>query len=463
MKGVVLVFLKGWLSGMKIKKIVTDFQNNAYWEESEQSLNEINPMIAVCVYPERTYQEVKGFGGAFTEAGAYNLSLLAQENQEAVIEAFFGKDGLHYNLCRTHINSCDFGLGNYAYLEKETDAQLSGFSIERDEKYLIPMINLAKEKSSEDIVLLASPWSPPAFMKSNKEMNNGGYLLKEYYSMWADYIVRYIKEYEKLGITISMLTIQNEPQAVQTWDSCIYSTEDEKIMVKDHLGPALKENGLDHIKILIWDHNKDIIVERSKGVLADKEANQFVNGVAFHWYSGDHFEALALVKEMYPDKELYFTEGCVEYSRFMDSDEVAKAEMYAHDIIGNFNAGMNGYMDWNMLLDEQGGPNHVSNFCAAPIMCNPKENTIEKRLCYYYIGHFSRYIIRGARRLAISRYTDKLDITGFVNPDGERVIVVMNKTDKDVEFSLKELEDGGCMIINKHSIQTICYQEEKGN
>lgn len=446
---------------MKITKIITDFHNNKFWEESTESLNGVNPMIAICIYPERTYQEVKGFGGAFTEAGAYNLSLLSADKQKEVMEAYFGKDGLHYNLCRTHINSCDFGLGNYAYLERETDESLSGFSIERDEKYLIPMICKAKEISSEEIVLLASPWSPPAFMKSNKEMNHGGYLLKEYYSMWADYMVRYIKEYEKKGITISMVTIQNEPQAVQTWDSCIYSSEEEKVMVRDHLGPAFQRNGLGHIKILIWDHNKDIVYERAKEILEDQEANQYVAGVAFHWYSGDHFESVALVREQFPEKELYFTEGCVEYSRFMDSDEVAKAEMYAHDMIGNFNAGMNGYIDWNMLLDEKGGPNHVNNFCAAPIMCNPKEDTVERRLSYFYIGHLSRYVKKGARRIATSRYTDKLDVTGFLNPDGERVIVVMNKTNTDLSFSVREYEEGGSLVIKAHSIQTICYQFEK--
>jgi len=447
---------------MKIKKIVTNFNTNTYWEESTEVLNGVNPMIAICIYPERTYQEVKGFGGAFTEAGAYNLSQLTTDKQKEVMESYFGKEGLHYNLCRTHINSCDFGLGNYAYLEEETDAQLSGFSIERDEKYLIPMIKMAKEISTEEIVLLASPWSPPAFMKSNKEMNHGGYLLKEYYSMWADYIVRYIKEYEKRGITISLVTIQNEPQAVQAWDSCIYSSEEEKAMVRDYLGPAFLKNGMGNIKIIIWDHNKDIVFERAQDILEDKEANQFVAGVAFHWYSGDHFESVALVREQYPEKELYFTEGCVEYSRFIDSDEVAKAEMYAHDIIGNFNAGMNGYIDWNMLLDEKGGPNHASNFCAAPIMCNPKDNVMERRLSFYYIGHLSRYIKKGARRVAISRYTDKLDVTGFVNPDGERVIVVMNRTNEDISFSLREFEEGGCLIIKTHSIQTICYQIEKG-
>ena len=446
---------------MKVRIIRTDFNIDSFWKESSLELENLNPMNAVCIYPERTYQEVKGFGAAFTEASGYNLSLLSKEKQEEVIAAYFGKDGLHYNLCRTHINSCDFALGNYAYLEEETDANLTGFSIDRDEQYIIPMIQLAKEKASEEIVLLASPWSPPAFMKSNQEINNGGYLLKEYYSMWADYMVRYIKEYDKLGIPISMLTIQNEPQAVQTWDSCIYSIEDEKLMVREYLGPALKKHGMEDIKILIWDHNKDIIFERAKGVLEDEVANQYVHGVAFHWYSGDHFEAVSLVKEMYPEKELYFTEGCVEYSRFMDSDEVAKAEMYAHDMIGNFNAGMNGYIDWNMLLDEKGGPNHVGNFCAAPIMCNPKEDTVEKRLSYYYIGHFSRYIKKGARRLAFSRFTDWLDVTGFINPDGERVIVVLNKSDKDITFSLKESENGGSVNIHSHSILTICYKSDK--
>lgn len=270
--------------------------------------------------------------------------------------------------------------------------------------------------------------------------------------------MRYIKEYKERGIEISMLTIQNEPQAVQTWDSCIYSSEEEKIMVRDYLGPALKKNGLEHIKVLIWDHNKEIVYERAKEILEDSEAADYIAGVAFHWYSGDHFESVSLVRETYPDKELYFTEGCVEYSRFADSGETQKAEMYAHDMIGNFNAGMNGYMDWNMLLDAQGGPNHVGNFCAAPIMCDPQKDTFEKRLSYYYIGHFSKYIKRGAKRIAVSKYTDRLDVVGFLNPNGERVLLVLNKSDQDVEFSLREYEVGGSMIIEAHSFQTICYE-----
>ncbi len=446
---------------MKFNIITTNEEKKEYWKKTTIEQSEVNPMIALCVYPDITYQEVKGFGGAFTEASAYNLSLLNMQKQEEVIEAYFGNEGLSYNLCRTHINSCDFGLGNYAYLEQETDENLTGFTVERDEKYLIPMIQLAKAKCSEELMLLASPWSPPAFMKSNREMNHGGYLLEKYYKMWADYIVRYLKEYESRGIKISMLTLQNEPQAVQTWDSCIYSSEQEKEMIKTYLGPALKQNGFSHVKILIWDHNKELVFERTRDIVDDKEADQFVSGVAFHWYSGDHFENVALVREKYPDKELIFTEGCVEYSRFADSNEVYKAEMYAHDMIGNFNAGMNGYIDWNLLLDDKGGPNHVNNFCAAPMMCNPVEQTLEKRLSYYYIGQLSRYVKKGAKRMAVSKYSDKLDVAGFVNPDGERVLVILNRSKQNLSFSIREYNLGGTLAIEKNSICTICYKPEE--
>ncbi len=442
---------------MKIKSITTNHQKEVYWQEELLEIEGVDAMKALCIYPEHTYQKVTGFGGAFTESSGYNLSLLSEKRKEEVLQGYFGEEGLCYDLCRTHINSCDFALGNYAYLEKEIDRDLTGFTIERDHKYLIPMIKRATEITKGELTLLASPWSPPAFMKSNQEMNHGGSLKREYYTMWADYMVRYLKEYEKCGIMIRYLTVQNEPQAVQTWDSCIYTAEEEKVFVKEFLGPALERAGYGQVKILIWDHNKEIMVERASEILSDEAARKYTAGVAFHWYSGDHFESVALVKEMYPEMELIFTEGCVEYSRFAGSDEIDKAQMYAHDIIGNFNAGMNGYIDWNLLLDELGGPNHVKNYCASPVMCNTKMDTVEKRLSYYYIGHFSRYVHKGARRIAVSRYTDRLEVSGFINPDGERVLIIMNRTGLPVEFSVKEREAGGKRTLEGHTIQTICY------
>ena len=381
----------------------------------------------------------------------------SEELQEDVINAYFGENGLNYNLCRTHISSCDFALGNYDYLDEETDKDLTGFSIERDEKYILPMIDKAMAKSQEEIVFLASPWSPPPFMKSNGEKNNGGYLKEEYYQMWADYFVKYIKTYEARGIKISMVTVQNEPEAVQTWDSCIYTGEQEMAFVRDYLGPTFEKAGYGHVKIIIWDHNKEIIFERANAVLSDKTASKYVAGVGFHWYSGDHFDAVSLVNETYPDKELYFTEGCVEFSRFADSTEVNQGEMYLHDMMGNFLGGMNGYFDWNMLLDCVGGPNHVKNYCAAPIMCTEEFEGIHKRLSYYYIGQLSKFVKRGAKRVATSRYTDAIKCVGFVNPDGEKVLVLLNKSDKDVEVSLKEYKNGTNFVVESHSAVTVCY------
>ncbi|MBE5950985.1 MAG: glucosylceramidase [Lachnospiraceae bacterium] len=436
----------------------TEYKNNRFWAERTDISDGADMMRVINRYKECTYQKVNGFGGAFTESSGYNLTRLPEAVQEEVLDAYFSEDGLRYNLCRTHINSCDFALDNYAYVEDETDTEFKTFDISRDHRYIIPMILRAKEKAGEDLVLLASPWSPPPFMKTNGEMNHGGKLKEEYYGAWARYIARYIKEYAAIGIRVSMVSVQNEPMAVQTWDSCIYETEDEMRFVCDYLGPVLEEEGLGDVKILVWDHNKDILFERADGILKDEKAAKYTAGVAFHWYSGDHFEAISMVREKYPDKELYFTEGCVEYSRFADSNEVYKAEMYAHDILGNLLAGANGYMDWNLLLDELGGPNHVKNFCAAPVMCDTKTGTMEKRLSYYYIGHFSRYIRRGAVRVATTRFTDKVEAVAFQNPDGSLVTVLLNRTEEDIWMSTRivgEEEKGHSFVLKAHSICTV--------
>lgn len=436
----------------------TDYNNQRFWEEKKDIHTGADMMRVVNIYPECTYQTIKGFGGAFTEAAGYTLSKLPKEVQNEIMEAYFGEEGLQYNLGRTHINSCDFALNNYAYVEDETDTEFKTFDISRDCRYIIPMIKKASELAGEELVLMSTPWSPPAFMKTNGEMNHGGKLKEEYAELWAKYIARYIKEYAATGVKVSMISVQNEPMAVQTWDSCIYEAEEELRFVKEYLGPVLEKEGLGDVKLLVWDHNKDILFDRAKTILDDAEAAKYIDGVAFHWYSGDHFEAVALVHEKYPDAELYFTEGCVEYSRFADSNEVYKAEMYAHDILGNLLAGTNGYMDWNLILDELGGPNHVNNYCAAPVMCDTIAKTMDKRLSYYYIGHFSRYIKRGAVRVATTRFSDKVEAVAFCNPDGKLVTVLLNRTEEDIWMSLRAVgvQNGECSFVLKaHSICTV--------
>ena len=446
----------------KIKKIVTDYSKDILLKEyeAEEFPEKYACMQVINVYPDVEYQKIEGIGGALTEASAYTLSLMDEKTQNEIVEAYFGKDGIGYRLCRCHINSCDFALGNYAYVEDPEDTELKTFDISRDKKYIIPLIKKVQEKSQYELTFLASPWSPPAYMKTNGEMNHGGQLKEEFAHLWAKYMARFIKEYAKLGIKISKITVQNEPEATQTWDSCRYNAEEEAAFVRDHMGPVFEEEGLSDVEIYVWDHNKEIVFERARAIFADEDAAKYITGVAFHWYTGDHFEGVKIVNEKYPDKKLLFTEGCVEYSRFGDSGEVQKAEMYANDIIGNINAGAEGHIDWNIVLDEKGGPNHVHNYCAAPIMCDTKTKTYEKRLSFYYIGQISKFVKPGAVRVATTRYSDAVDVVAFKNPDGERVVVILNKSDKDAALTLREYDYSKDYTVAAHSIVTLVYDAE---
>jgi len=438
-----------------MKIITTTYENNqknTITKETELCDGE-GGMQCVNIYPEYEYQTFHGFGGAITEASGYAYSKLGKENQEKVVGFYFGEEGNRYNMTRGHIDSCDFSLGNYSAMTDEEDIEMKSFTLKRDDKYIMPLMKAAQEKHGEALDLLLSPWSPPAFMKTNGEKNHGGKLKPKFREFWAQYICRYIKEYEKRGFKVNRLTIQNEPAAVQSWDSCIYTAEEEKEFIKGFLYPALVKNGLSDVKINIWDHNKERMVQRAKATI-DKETDKMIDGIAFHWYSGDHFESISLVHEAYPKKELLFTEGCVEYSRF-GTNQLHNAQMYAHDIIGNLNAGMTGFFDWNIFLDEKGGPNHVNNFCDAPIMIDTQKDTFEVKLSFDYIGHFSKYIKKGAKRIAYSKYTDKLEITAFKNPDSSIIIVMLNRNDQDLPVTVDISDKVFETVVCKNSIVTV--------
>lgn len=381
------------------------------------------------------YQTFLGFGGAFTEAASNTLDKLPLSTRQEILKAYFSAEGHGYRLCRTHINSCDFALGNYAYNEVEGDVGLQSFSLARDQQSLIPMIRKAMELSGGDLNLFASPWSPPAWMKTTGQMNFGGKLRPEYRQAWADYYVRYIEEYAKLGIPIWGLTVQNEPEASQTWDSCLWTGEEERDFVRDYLGPTLQKAGLGHIKIIIWDHNRDRLYERAKIVLDDEEAARYVYGVGFHWYCGDFFDNVQLTHDAYPDKHLIFTEGCQEGGPHLG--EWGLGERYARSIIEDLNRWTVGWVDWNLLLDETGGPNHVGNLCSAPILADTATGKALFQSSYFYIGHFARFIKPGAKRLGLAKTSDAITATAFQNTDGSLAVVVLNLGEKAIDFGLK--------------------------
>lgn len=441
---------------IKVIETVKDRESRLNEKESLQindfeSINHNQPVIELD--SSEKYQKILGFGGAFTEAAAHTLSQISPDKRKEVIESYFNSEtGLGYSLGRVHIHSCDFSLENYTYVE-ENDDKLETFDISRDKEKIIPLIKDAIAERGDKLKLLASPWSPPAWMKTNNEMNNGGKLLPEYRETWAKYFTKFIKAYDQEGIDIWGISVQNEPEAVQTWDSCIYSPEEERDFIKYYLGPIMGRADLEDVKILICDHNRDIIVKRASAVFSDREAASYVWGTAFHWYVSEEFKNVGRVHELYPDKHLLFTEGCQEGG--MKLGEWFTGERYGRNMIGDLNNWTEGYLDWNLVLNEKGGPNHVGNYCDAPIIADTNEDKLHYNSSYYYIGHFSKYIKPGARRIAWSSELEELDITAFENPDGSIVMVVMNETDGDYQFILKEASSGVEIESPAHSIKTL--------
>jgi glucosylceramidase len=422
----------------------------------------LETQTCIFVNPNKEFQTFLGIGGAITDASAEVFAKLSPEKQQELLNAYFSeKEGIGYSILRTNMNSCDFSSSSYTYIQ-DGDKDLNSFDISVDKRYKIPMIKKAMTLIGSKASFYISPWSPPAFMKDSNNMLRGGKLLPQYYQSWANYYVKYIDAIQKEGIPVWGLTIQNEPMATQIWESCIYTAEEERDFLKNYLGPTLKKAGFGDKKITIWDHNRDLITQRASTVLDDKEASKYVWGVGFHWYeswSGGEqmYQNVGIVNEMYPDKNLLFTEGCVEKFDATKYHLWAKGERYGKSMINDFNNGTVGWTDWNILLNENGGPNHVKNFCFAPIHADLKTDQLIYTPSYYFIGHFSKFIEKGAKRISSSASRSSLLTTSFLNPDGKKVTIVMNESDKQVNYLLCVGTKATEIIILPRAIQTIIH------
>lgn len=429
----------------------------AYFKPAAQPLE---TEISVFINPDRIFQTFLGIGGAITDAAAEVFAALPEEKQEELITAYYDSTkGIGYTLCRTPIHSCDFSSESYTYIE-EGDKELKTFNIDHDREYKIPLIKRAIQAAGENLTLFASPWSPPAFMKDNNNMLRGGKLLPGYYASWALYYTKFIKAYEKEGIPIWGITIQNEPMATQTWESCIFTAEEERDFLKNHLGPTMEEEGLGDKKILVWDHNRDLINHRANVIFEDPEASKYAWGMGFHWYEtwtgGDPmYLNLELVKEAYPSKHLLFTEGCNGGFNPERYQYWPNAEHYGRSMINDFNRGTVGWTDWNILLNQIGGPNHVENYCFAPIHGDTETGELIYTPAYFYIGHFSKFIRPGARRVSTASSRSPLLATSFLNTDGSLVTVVLNQSDIDIDYKLYVKSEAIPIKIMAHSIQSI--------
>lgn len=464
----------------------------------EEDMSEFNNHAAVFVSPaDEVGKPWMGFGGSFTEAAATVFHQLSPEQQETVLQVYFNPElteGHGYSLGRVHIGSCDFSLSNWCCGDiPPGDMDLKGFSLSRYDEKIVPMIRRAAEVAGAQLTLVASPWSPPMWMKTGKAYSgeDGGSLRPECRRTWAKHFVRFIEEMNKRGIKIWGISVQNETEGATRWEGCLYRAEEERDFVRDYLGPAIT-SAFDDVKILIWDHNRDGMVERAAIAYEDPEAAKYMWGMAYHWY-GDaryehwpeasrvllgpsqyrsrpfevrsqvRFDNLRRVAELRPDKHILQTESCQELGEQALAtrlDEWTYGERYAMNLITDMNNGCEGWIDWNLILNEEGGPNHARNFCVAPIIFDRRRRELLYQPAYYFIGHFARFIKPGARRVVCSSTRDILEAVAYINLDRSIAIVVLNQSEDHMGFWLKVLGAGAKLVeAPAHSITTFFLSE----
>jgi len=423
----------------------------------------LETQVCVFVDPRQKFQKLIGIGGALTDASAETFYKIPAASQQELLKAYYDTlNGIGYTLARTNINSCDFSSDTYTYVA-DNDKDLTTFNLAHDEKYKIPFIKEVQKAANNDLKLFVSPWSPPAWMKDNNDMLHGGKLKDDFKQSWANYYVKFIKAYEAQGMPVWGLTVQNEPMAKQTWESCIYTAEDERDFIKSYLGPTLASNGLGSKNLICWDHNRDLIYQRASTILSDAEVAKYVWGIGFHWYetwtgSAMQFENLHRVAESFPSKNLIFTEGCAESFKPERIHEWTWGERYGTSMVNDFNNGTVAWTDWNILLDEKGGPNHVGNFCFAPVHADTKTGKLIYTNSYYYIGQFSKFIRPGAQRIISSSNRDKLQTTAFINTNGKLAVVVLNTSDDKISYRLWIDGEAAETVSLPHSIATLIVE-----
>ncbi|MEM9868914.1 MAG: glycoside hydrolase family 30 protein, partial [Bacteroidota bacterium] len=389
------------------------------------------------------------------------------------------------------MNSCDFSVSNYSYAPVADDFELHNFSVDEDRDDIIPFIKEAMAVSKEGFKILASPWTAPPWMKDNKDWR-GGKLLPEYYETWALFFSKYIDAYALEDINIWGFTVENEPLGNDSnWESMHFSPEEMTSFVKNYLGPKLEEDG-HQVKILGYDQNREHLKDWVDEMFRDEMNSRYYDGTAIHWYASTFEvfpEALQYAHVKAPNKHLIQSEACVdaEVPKWQDDlwywskeatdwgwdwapeqdkhlhPKYAPVNRYARDIIGCLNNWVDGWIDWNMVLNKQGGPNWFENWCVAPVLVDEKKDEVYFTPIYYTMAHFSKFIRPGAKRIGFEKTDDQLMVTAAENPDGTIAVVLFNGGESKKDFELILGEASRSITMGPQAIQTVVVQATKTN
>jgi len=484
---VTMMNCKGVDSALEVTVYETSESGNALKKVNEFSTSE--KKVVIQLNPEEKFQTITGFGGSFTEASAHLLNKLSKENRKKILEAYFSENGANYSLTRTTIASCDFSLKNYTYAKVENDLALEHFTIEDDKDDIIPMILEAKSISKEGFNIIASPWSCPPWMKDNKSYV-GGKLLAEYNDTFALYFSKYLEAYKKEGIDIWGVTVINEPHGNgNNWESTLFSPEEMTLFVQNHLGPKLEKDGWNAIKILGYDQNRAGLQEWVDAMYKDENTSKYFAGTAIHWYESTYEvfpEALQYAHKKAPNKHLIQTEACVdsEIPHWQDDawywkkeatdwgwdwaseqdkylhPKYAPVNRYAEDIIGCLNNQVDGWVDWNMVLDRQGGPNWFKNWCVAPVIVDDKNDEVYFTPLYYVMSHFSKFMRPGAVKIGCEINNKDLKATAVQNPDNSIALVIFNPTEQSHSIEITVNNNKSEISIPAKALQTVVISDK---
>ncbi|XP_054153718.1 lysosomal acid glucosylceramidase-like [Oppia nitens] len=466
--------------------IITRFESNKNGLRFDKSLLKFKKQLnsftqnngkTIQINRNKTLQEIIGFGGAFTDAAAINIFSLKPQLSQRIINDYYSSDGLSYTMGRIPIGGSDFSTHKYTYddLDKREDLELKKFNLTNEDlKYKIPLVKLALNVSST-IKLFGSPWSAPAWMKTNNDIAGKGSLKGDaggpYYRSWAQYIVKFLNSYKSNGIEFWGLTVQNEPIDGQIpgfpFNAMGYTAEQERDFIAKDLGPTLKaaNYGINRLKLMIIDDNRSSVNKWANVILNDSSSAQFVSGIAFHWYMNAASPPTELDKtyQQFPNYFILATEACEGWSPFetvkVSLGDWGRAETYAYDIITDLQHYTSGWIDWNLALDTTGGPNWAKNFVDSPVIVNSTANEYYRQPMFYSLAHFTKFLEPLSRRIQTTDTgTDQLQTIAFVTPNQSVVVIVLNRLNDTIPLTLVDPELGSVETnVPPHSLQTYVW------
>ncbi|XP_007525464.1 lysosomal acid glucosylceramidase isoform X1 [Erinaceus europaeus] len=433
--------------------------------------------LLLTLQPDEKFQKIKGFGGAMTDAAGLNILGLSPTARDLLLRSYFSEEGIEYNIIRVPMASCDFSIRTHTYDDTLDDFQLLNFSLlEEDVKLKIPLIHQALQLSRRPVSLFASPWTSPTWLKTNGKVNGKGSLKGQpgdrYHQTWARYFIKFLDAYAKYKLKFWAVTVENEPTAGLLTGypfQCLgFTPEHQRDFISRDLGPALANSSHRDVRLLMLDDQRLLLPHWAQVVLADPEAAKYVYGIAVHWYLDFLAPAKSTLGEthrLFPNTVLFASEACVGSKFWEQSVRLGswdRGMQYSHSIITNLLYHVVGWTDWNLALNPEGGPNWVRNFVDSPIIVDIHKDTFYKQPMFYHLGHFSKFIPEGSQRvgLDVSMKTD-LETVALLRPDGAAVVVVLNRSSKDVPVTIRDPALGFLETISPgYSIHTYLWPRQ---